>query len=188
MEGGFNMKAGFIYLAGLLIVGAFASAVVYVARGVNYNDGYAPVQPVPFSHAIHAGENKIACQYCHYASEQGKHAGIPPTELCLNCHNHIRKDSPNIQKIKEHVETQKPLEWVKVNHYPDFAYFNHAQHVRVGKVACQECHGPVQQMTRLKQEKNLSMGMCIDCHRKNEIAPPNDHKSKKGGDCASCHH
>src|SRR5690606_8602751 len=106
-------------------------------------EGYAPVQPISFSHKVHAGDNQIACVYCHYSAEQGRHAGIPPAELCMNCHTHVKKDSPEVGKINEALVQNKNIEWEKVHHLPDFAYFNHSQHVRVGNVSCQECHGDV---------------------------------------------
>lgn len=168
-----------------LLIMAF---VVIEGRRANFNTGYAPIQPIKFSHKIHAGENQINCNYCHYAAEKGRHAGIPPVALCMNCHDQIKKDSPEIAKVKMALERGEPIEWIKVNHFPDFAYFNHSQHVRVAKVSCQECHGQVQDMSILKQVKDLNMGWCIQCHRNNEIAPPADHKSRAGGDCARCHY
>jgi len=175
-----------LFLVMLLLLGI--GALINEGRGVGYNQGYGPTQPIAFSHKIHAGDNKIACLYCHFAAEKGRHAGIPPVQVCLNCHNEIKPDAPEVKKIHEAVKTGKTIEWIKVNHYPDFAYFNHSQHVRVANLQCQECHGPVETMVTLRQEKSLSMGMCLDCHRKHEIAPPNDHKSKAGGDCARCHY
>ena len=157
-------------------------------RELNFNKGYEPQQPINFSHKIHAGEREIKCIYCHFAAEKGRHAGIPPTEVCMNCHSKIKKGSVEIDKLKDYIKKGKNVEWIKVHHFPDYAYFNHAQHVRVGKIDCQKCHGPVETMTRVRQQKTLNMGWCIDCHRKKEIAPPNDHKSKAGGDCARCHY
>lgn len=157
-------------------------------RHVNFNESYEPQQPINFSHKIHAGENKIQCLYCHFAAEKGRHAGIPPVDLCMNCHNIVKKGSAEIGKLKNALAKGKTVEWIKVHHFPDFAYFNHSQHVKVGKISCQECHGPVETMTKMRQEKVLNMGWCLECHRKNDIAPPNDHKSAKGGDCASCHY
>ncbi len=174
----------------LVFVLFFAGLVFLIdfGRKVNFNESYGPQQPIHFSHKIHAGENKIQCLYCHFAAEKGRHAGIPPAELCMNCHKIVKKGSPEIAKIKDALTHNKPIEWIKVHHFPDFAYFNHAQHVKVGKVSCQKCHGPVEEMTRLRQEKPLNMGWCLDCHQEKGIAPPNDHKSAKGGDCARCHY
>lgn len=175
----------FVVVVGM-IFGAFA--LVKFARTIGFTENYAPKQPIKFSHRVHAGDAQIQCQYCHFASEQGRHAGIPPTELCMNCHTKIKKDSPEILKVKEALDSGKNIQWQKVHHLPDFAYFNHSQHVSVGKVACQKCHGEVQTLDVMKQTGDLSMGWCIRCHRENEIAPPNDHKSKAGGDCARCHY
>lgn len=177
-----------MWLSTFLILGGVVIALTKEGRNVNFNKGFEPQQPIPFSHKIHAGENKIQCLYCHFAAEKGRHAGIPPTELCLNCHKQVKKDSPEIKKITDAVASGKSIEWIKVHHFPDFAYFNHSQHVRVGKIACQQCHGPVDTMTRVKQQSELNMGWCMSCHRQNEIAPPNSHKSAAGGDCAKCHY
>ena len=124
----------------------------------------------------------------HFAAEKGRHAGIPPVEVCMNCHFVILNDNPEIEKISNALEKGENIKWQKVNHFPDFAYFNHSQHVRVGKIKCQTCHGEVQTFDEQRQVGNLAMGWCLDCHRKNQIAPPNDHKSKAGGDCARCHY
>ncbi|MBT3983658.1 MAG: cytochrome c3 family protein [Bacteriovoracaceae bacterium] len=182
------MKRPFTLLIVIIAFGFIVAEVVKSARTIGFNEGYEPDQPLPFSHKIHAGENKINCQYCHFGADKGRHAGIPPTQLCLNCHNQIRKDSDEIQKIHTAVKSGKDIEWVKVLHFPDFAYFNHSQHVRLGKIECQTCHGVVEGMTRMRQVGKLSMGWCVGCHRENEIAPPNDHKRKTGGDCAKCHY
>lgn len=179
-----------IFIGFLLFVGVGLGVVktVQFARSIDFTEGYAPVQPIKFSHRIHAGDNQIACVYCHFSAEQGRHAGIPPAEVCMNCHKIVKKDSPEVVKVKDALENKKNIQWEKVHHFPDFAYFNHSQHVRVGKVACQECHGEVQTMDVMKQTGNLSMGWCLDCHRKREIAPPEDHKTRAGGDCAKCHY
>lgn len=175
-----------IVLFTFAVTGAF---VIKQLRGFGLNTGYAPTQPeIAFSHKLHAGDNKIPCLYCHFAADKSRHSGIPPMELCLNCHSQIQKESPQIQKIVKAVEEGKTIEWKKVHHLPDFVYFNHSQHVRVGKVACQTCHGEVQEMEVLEQKKPLSMGWCIECHRDNKLAPPEDHKSASGGDCAKCHY
>lgn len=157
-------------------------------RQANFNKGHQPIQPIAFSHKIHAGDHDIQCLYCHYGADRGRHAGIPPSQLCMNCHTHIKKGSSEIAKIKKSLDDKSPIEWKKVNHYPDFAYFNHSQHVSVGKVSCVECHGEVHRMARVKQVNELNMGWCLDCHRSKGIAPPDDHKSQAGGDCARCHY
>jgi hypothetical protein len=171
----------------LLVVGLLVDVVVGQAQRVGNNQGYEPDQPIPFSHKIHAGENRIDCRYCHFASERGRHAGIPPTQVCMNCHEQVKKEAPDIVKLREAIAGNKPVRWVRVHQLAAFVYFNHSEHVR-GGVNCQQCHGPVESMTRMKQFSPLSMGWCLDCHRKSGTAPPQDHKTAAGGDCARCHY
>jgi hypothetical protein len=194
------MKKLFGALVALVAFGALGAFVVTQAQNIGYNQGYEPDQPIPFSHAKHAGDLKIDCKYCHFGADKGRHAGVPPTELCLNCHAKVKTDSPHIKKIQKAVDSGENIQWKKVNHYPDFAYFNHAQHVNVGGFACQKCHGAVEEMVVYKQEKKLGMGWCIQCHRDNGIAAPDDKfhsgdfkgsvqgKSMAGGDCSKCHY
>lgn len=182
------MKMRFKLLYGFIAFLAIATILVIQARKSGFREGYAPIQPVRFSHKIHAGDNQMQCLYCHFAADKGRHAGIPPTGLCLNCHTKVKPNSPEIAKIKDAVKDGKSIHWVRVHNLPDFAYFNHSQHVRVGKVSCQTCHEEVEKMEVLKQAKPMNMGWCIECHRENKIAPPTDHKRASGGDCASCHY
>ena len=171
----------------ILTVGLIIGTIIE-ARKVALNQGYAPKQPIKYSHKVHAGEIQIPCLYCHFAARRGRHAGIPPMELCMNCHSQVKKDSDEIKKLTKALKENKPVKWIKVHHLPDFAYFNHSQHVEVAKLDCQKCHGPVETMEVLRQENSLSMGWCMDCHRRNDIAPPRDHKSRAGGDCSKCHY
>jgi hypothetical protein len=182
------MRIKWSWVVVLVVVPIVIYTIITQARRVGFNQGFTPVQPINFSHKIHAGDNKVNCMYCHFAADKGRHAGVPPTELCLNCHTKIKTNSPEILKVKEAFTSGKNIKWEKVNHFPSFAYFNHSQHVRIGKVSCQECHGPVETMAKVRQEKALNMGWCLDCHREKQIAPPNDHKSRAGGDCARCHY
>ena len=131
--------------------------------------GYQPQQPIPYSHRLHAGELGIDCRYCHYNVEKASHANIPSAELCLNCHDSIKTDSPHIKKIKEHAENNEPIPWVKVHMLPDYAYFNHSRHVNSG-VSCVQCHGRVDQMDVVRQVEPLSMAWCVECHRNPEKA------------------
>ncbi len=178
--------------AGLIIVLFCVVVAVYFGvsniQKIGSNQGYEPTQPIKFSHKTHAGQNKIACLYCHFAAEKGRSAGIPPTQLCMNCHSKILPDSPEIQKIVKAIDSNEGIKWNKVHALPDHAYFNHSQHVINGKVSCQTCHGAVETMSRVKQEKNMSMGWCLDCHRASGIASPNESVSKTGANCASCHY
>jgi len=156
--------------------------------GVYYNwetqKGYHPEQPIKFSHKIHAGDNEIACQYCHNTVEKSRHAGIPSVNVCMNCHKGIKEGATTgkteIAKIYSaagwNVEKQvydskaNPLQWLKVHNLPDHVYFNHSQHVVVGKIDCAKCHGDVKSMTTVEQKAPLTMRWCVDCHRTTEVA------------------
>ncbi len=126
--------------------------------------GYEPEQPVPYSHALHAGELGLDCRYCHSTVEHTAHAAIPPTETCMNCHTTIRGQSEKLEPVRESYRTGLPVRWVKVHDLPDYSYFNHSAHVRRG-VACVECHGRVDKMEVVYQVEPLSMSWCLDCHR-----------------------
>lgn len=136
---------------------------------IGIQQGYAPKQPIAYSHKLHAGQYKIDCNYCHTGVNKGKSAHIPSANICMNCHGVIKKESPEIQKIYAAIEQNKPIEWVRVHNLPDLAYFNHAQHVNVGNVQCQTCHGEVEKMEVMEHRSSLTMGWCIDCHRKTEV-------------------
>lgn len=131
---------------------------------INLQQGYQPEQPIAYSHALHAGLYELDCQYCHTGAERSRHAGVPSSSVCMNCHSQVRTDSAEIQKLAKFVAEDKPIPWVKVHRLPDFVYFNHASHVSAG-LECQRCHGPVQQMVRVEQKETMSMGWCLDCHR-----------------------
>ncbi|AUD07321.1 c-type cytochrome [Spirosoma pollinicola] len=144
-------------------------ATIDGAYGVGIQQGYAPKQPIAYSHKLHAGQYKIDCNYCHTGAQKGKSATIPAANICMNCHGVIKKESPEIQKIYTAIENNQPIEWVRVHNLPDLAYFNHAQHVNVGNVACQTCHGEIEKMEVVEQRSSLTMGWCIDCHRRTEV-------------------
>lgn len=197
------MKKLFGAILALVAFSALGAFVVTQAWHIGYNQGYQPDQPIAFSHAKHAGELNIDCKYCHFGADKSRHAGIPPTQLCLNCHAKVKVNSPEIMKVQKAVDSGENIHWKKVNYYPDYAYFNHAQHVNVAGFACQKCHGPVEEMEVYWQEKKLGMGWCISCHRENGIAAPEDDvhsgkegafkgsvqgKSRAGGDCSKCHY
>ncbi|WP_421805471.1 cytochrome c3 family protein, partial [Flagellimonas sp.] len=179
-------------------------ASAYFAYGwmmqVGVDQGYAPVQPIHYSHKIHAGDNKIECKYCHSSARVSKHSGIPSLNVCMNCHKSIYEYTGNpegpsaedlangytnefytgeIKKLYKAVgwdeenqsytgETQ-PVEWVRIHNLPDFAYFNHSQHVSVAGIECQTCHGPVEEMEIMYQHAPLTMGWCINCHRETNV-------------------
>ena len=160
---------------------------------VGVDQGYEPVQPIHYSHKIHAGDNGIDCKYCHSSARVSKHSGIPSLNICMNCHKSIYEVAPEtateeyskefydgeIQKLYKAVgwddaeqkytgETQ-PVKWVRIHNLPDFVYFNHSQHVSVAGVECQTCHGPVEEMEIMYQYSSLTMGWCINCHRETNV-------------------
>jgi hypothetical protein len=136
---------------------------------VGIQQGYQPTQPIAFSHALHAGQYEINCNYCHTSVYKSKNANIPSANICMNCHSQIKKESPEIQKIYRAIENNKPIEWVRIHNLPDLAYFNHSQHTQVGKIECQTCHGPIQTMDVVYQYSPLTMGWCINCHRETPL-------------------
>ena len=149
----------------LLLAPLYGLALLYYAGSPETTDvGYQPGQPVPYSHALHAGDLGIDCRYCHNTVEQAAFAAIPPTETCMNCHTGIYPDSPNLVAVRESFSTGLPVRWVKVHDLPDYVYFNHSAHVTRG-VGCVECHGRVDKMDVVTQVEPLSMAWCLDCHR-----------------------
>lgn len=162
---------------------------------VGVDQGYEPVQPIHYSHRIHAGVNQIECKYCHSSARVSKHSGIPSLNVCMNCHKSIAEVAEatqaeglneygvdynkEIQKLYKatgwNPDTQKysgetePVKWIRIHNLPDFAYFNHSQHVMVGGIACQKCHGPVEEMEIMYQYSPLTMGWCINCHRETNV-------------------
>jgi len=168
------IKARVFHIMVIIISLAIASEVVIKeAQSLGRQQYYSPDQPIAFSHKVHAADNKIDCQYCHFTVNDSRHAGIPPTQLCMNCNNVVKEGThtgtEEIAKIAASIESGKPIHWIKVHNLPDHVYFNHAQHVKVGKVDCEECHGDVLGMDRIMQVHDLSMGWCIKCHRNTEV-------------------
>jgi cytochrome c2 len=222
------------------LVGVFAIIIVFVGMkscwdacyniGVYYDwktqKGYKPEQPIKFSHKLHAGENEIACQYCHSTVEKSRHASIPSVNICMNCHKGIQKGPQYGEKEIAKIyaangfdpksgtydkSKENPLQWIKVHNLPDHVYFNHSQHVVVGKIECSTCHGNLKEMTVAEQKAPLTMKWCIECHRKTEVAMQGNayydrlHKALKekyagqydvkytvekigGLECAKCHY
>ena len=156
--------------AGIVLFGALAAACAGPPPP-------APLQPVAFSHKLHAGDNQIPCEYCHSGARRSAVAGVPSLERCLGCHRIIAYDRPEIVKLAARVEKNRPVAWIKVNDVPDFVRFNHRPHVRA-RVQCQECHGPVETMERVRRFSSLEMGWCLDCHRSRGAST----------DCLACHH
>jgi len=154
-----------IFGAVLLLTPIYVLGVAWFAADPQTIDvGYAPAQPVPFSHALHAGELGLDCRYCHTTVEKAAHAAVPSTEICMNCHTAIAAESPKLAAVRESYASGKPVPWVRVHDLPDFVYFDHSAHVNRG-VSCVECHDRVDRMERVFQSKTLRMGWCLECHR-----------------------
>jgi hypothetical protein len=164
------------------------------AQGLGRSKNYQPEQPIYYSHKVHAGVNQINCLYCHNGAQDSKYSNIPSVNVCMNCHKAVKeyKGDPivredgssvngtaEIQKLytyagwnpdtKKYDRPGSPIQWVKIHNLPDHVYFNHSQHVKVGKQNCQTCHGPIQEMGEVYQYSNLSMGWCINCHRESKV-------------------
>jgi mono/diheme cytochrome c family protein len=168
----------FIVLCGTIAMGSWSWVTMW---NTNMHQGYQPVQPIKYSHKLHAGAMKIECQYCHTGAFKSKNASIPSLNVCMNCHKAVKTESPEIHKIYDALgydpQTQKydstkaqPIQWVRVHNLPDLAYFNHSQHTVVGKIECQKCHGQIQEMQEVYQYSPLTMKWCIQCHKRTEIS------------------
>lgn len=190
---GRRAKLGIAVAVVLLVVVAVGFVSVFPSAS---NQGFAPEQPIPFSHKLHAGDNKIPCMYCHTNVERSRHATVPALNVCMNCHRVVKTDSPYIQQITKAYTEGTPIEWVRVHELPDYVYFPHKRHIAKG-VTCQTCHGPVETMQRVYQFAPLTMGWCMECHR-GQTTPKNvlqkiypDMKNPHGPvapvNCSTCH-
>jgi hypothetical protein len=209
----------------VLLVGLALSLLLLVPqisalRQPGNQQGYEPVQPIAFSHRLHAGELQIACLYCHAGGEKSHHAGIPPANVCMNCHRFVsatlgavraeddlvrkegRKPRPVIslelkklydalaldaQMHRDPGREPRAIAWTRVHNLPDFVYFDHRPHVAAG-VACQQCHGPVETMERVRQEQPLTMGWCVNCHREATRTGVAGKQVAASIDCSTCHY
>ena len=171
--GTITRSRGFIFAVTFIVAALGFKAVINALFSVGVQQGYAPEQPIAFSHKIHAGQYEIDCKYCHTGVTKGKNATIPSVNICMNCHNQIKTGTltgeNEISKITRAFNEGTPIKWVRVHNLPDLAYFNHSQHVTVGNIECETCHGPVQEMDVVRQHSLLTMGWCIDCHRTTEV-------------------
>ncbi|MBZ0265494.1 cytochrome c family protein [bacterium] len=137
--------------------------------------GYRPSQPIDYSHKLHAGDLGMDCRYCHSQVEQSRHANLPATSVCMNCHSIVGTDNEKLLPLRESWANQEPIEWNRVHMLPDYAYFDHSAHLRAG-VSCLSCHGNVAEMEVVSQKQPLSMGWCLDCHRNPDphLRPPEE--------------
>lgn len=215
-------SSGFAFVIVFIVAGITFKTVIDGLYTVGVQQGYQPRQPIAFSHKIHAGQFEIDCKYCHTGVMKGKQANIPSPNMCMNCHSQIREGTltgaSEIAKIYTAVGynpdqgtysgVTKPIQWVRIHNLPDLAYFNHAQHVNVGGIQCETCHGPIKEMEVVKQFSLLTMGWCVNCHRQTDVStkgnayydklmelhdPNNEGKKIKveeigGLECGKCHY
>nr|WP_294793223.1 cytochrome c3 family protein [uncultured Mucilaginibacter sp.] len=167
----------FILVCGTIGIASWSWNIMW---NTDVHSGYQPVQPIKYSHELHAGIMKIECQYCHTGAFKSKNASIPSLNVCMNCHKTVKQESPEIQKIytalgydpataKYDSTKAQPIQWVRIHNLPDLAYFNHSQHTTVGGIKCQTCHGPIETMAEVKQYSPLTMKWCIQCHKRTEV-------------------
>ncbi len=151
--------------AGLGVAALVVPAFIWYYFSPEYTDvGYQPTQPVPFSHLLHAGELEMDCRYCHAQVEVAAVASVPTTQMCMNCHSLVKRDSVQLAAIRDSLAAQEPMRWVRVHKVPEYANFDHGVHVRAG-VGCQSCHGDIRSMEVVTQQEPLSMSWCLTCHR-----------------------
>jgi hypothetical protein len=151
-------------LSAILIVGTPCMLMAWVRTDYVTGAGELATQPVMFDHRHHVVDDGIDCRYCHWAAERSAYAGVPAASVCMNCHAQVWKDSPALALVRASAASGTPIRWTRVHQLPDFVFFNHAAHVERG-VGCESCHGRVDRMARIAQQKPLTMGWCLDCHR-----------------------
>ena len=161
-------KVPLLVAVAALVLPAVAVGGVWYYFSPRFTDvGYQPVQPVPYSHKLHAGEMQIDCRYCHASVETSPIANVPPTQACMNCHLLVARTVESLAPIRDSAKNGTPMRWLRVHKLGEYAYFNHRVHVRSG-VGCVSCHGHVEEMEVVRQVEPLSMGWCLDCHRNPE--------------------
>lgn len=173
------MRQRFLLCSSLLAL----ALLIGFSACVNPRKGYAPTQPIEFSHALHSGSNEIPCRYCHVGNTEGPSSVVPSVNTCMNCHGEIQGNSPtgkeNIKKIREAWRSGQPIRWVKVHDMPDHVRFSHQPHLNA-EIDCAECHGEVENMEKVSTQNEFNMGWCVNCHRQPE--------NNASIDCAVCHY
>jgi hypothetical protein len=188
-----------VYAAVAALAGAAALGVsfgVFALWPSNLESGYAPGQPLAFSHLTHAGTLQVDCLYCHAGAWKGPHATVPPVSVCMNCHAQVKpldfrgQVKPDVAKLLELWDRKEPILWVKVNDTADFVYFDHSRHM-AGGVACRDCHGAVERMERVRRASGMKMSGCLECHRQPPLpgraAPPAEPDHRAPTHCSTCH-
>jgi Cytochrome c7 and related cytochrome c/Class III cytochrome C family len=199
-----------IITVGLAIALAVSLGTLAIAwRAPGNNQGYAPIQPIAFSHKLHSGEMQIACVYCHLSAETSRYAGIPALSTCMNCHMNVTTsfaaqkltnppESSELRRLYDALaldktlkpvagRVPKPIRWERVHQLPDFVYFDHRAHITAA-VTCQTCHGPIETMDRVRQFETLSMGWCVNCHRDVNLKGVSGKQVQAPIDCITCHY
>ncbi len=173
-----NKESSSSRVSSILVTGFYVaiSLVVLVGGYLWYESKRAPVQPIAFSHNIHASELGLACNFCHIYAEKSRRAGVPSVQKCMSCHRVVATDRPEIKKLRKYWDEKEPIPWVRVHSLPQHVYFTHKRHIKA-RVECTECHGFVQTMDVVRKVSSLKMGWCVSCHRTNN-APT---------DCLTCH-
>jgi len=164
--------------AALIVLVAFVGMIFGYYANATFFAGTSPEQPIEFSHRIHAGENEIPCLYCHVQARRSISAGVPSVNKCMGCHNEVATDNPQVMLLATYWETKEAIPWIKVHDLPDFVHFTHKRHV-AAEIECQTCHGPVEAMDVVSREAPVKMGLCLNCHKDNDV--------EFGTDCWTCH-
>lgn len=160
-----------VAVAGGVVTAGLVGGIWYYLTPKNFQVGYEPVQPVPYSHRLHAGQMGMDCRYCHANVEVAAKAMVPPTQVCMGCHAMVKTESPRLANVRKSWETGKSIEWVHIHKLPDHAYFDHSVHINAGGassgmgVGCVTCHGRIDQMDVVRADQPLGMGWCLECHR-----------------------
>jgi hypothetical protein len=176
------------YLPVVIVVALVAAFVTgLITAPVRRVKGFSPVQPINFSHQLHAGQMRIDCRHCHLGVEVSRHASVPSVASCMNCHSVAATDRPGVIRLREAAAKHEPIFWKRVHKLPDFVYFAHMVHVRAG-IGCENCHGDVRQMAVMTQASSLSMGACLSCHRNAHERVPGSSATLLGPEnCTACH-
>lgn len=165
-----------VALGCVVLVGALFMSVQTSTASVKTPEAPQP-QPVDFYHRIHVQERKIDCLYCHRTATKADFAGMPSTELCMSCHRSVIPEYPEIWKLRSYWELGEGIPWKRVNQLPGHVYFSHQAHTAVAKLGCDTCHGDVASMGFAEKAAPLTMGWCLECHRKQNAST----------ECSACH-
>jgi hypothetical protein len=183
----YDRAARLLLPGGAVAVLATVLGVGWFTQPDRFSRGFAPAQPIPFSHQLHAGQMQIQCLYCHSGAARSRVAGVPAADTCMNCHKVTKVDSPDIKRLTAAWQSGEPIVWQRIHRLPQHVFFDHRPHVAAG-IACQTCHGQVQDMERVSQQMSMRMSNCLGCHRDPHAALPADSPIQRGAEnCGACH-